>query len=240
MNLPGRLARTTLGDLLGTLHRAGASGVLEIVEAAGARAGGRHRVFLSAGLVDSVETCHESPPLGELLVREGALDRPALAKLLQKLGGEPRRRAGEVLVSERLASAALVAAALRWQLRARLEALFRLPDGELRFHVRRPAAQAGPRPMLTPREFLHGRRRARAEAGSRAREIARETSERSAACRVLGVTPDADAATVRSAFRRLAAVHHPDRHPGASATELKTLVQKFTRITAAYRVVSGE
>src|SRR5689334_11210166 len=137
MNLPGRLTRTTLGDLLGMLHRAGASGVLELVEPSGSRAGKSHRVFLSGGLVDDVETDPEHPPLGELLAREGALDRDGLTTLLRRLVEAPERRAGEILIAERLANEALVSAALRWQLRSRLETVFRLSDGLVRFHVRR-------------------------------------------------------------------------------------------------------
>lgn len=241
MNLPGRLSRSTLGDLLGMLHRAGASGVLELLEPSGARAGRSHRVFLSGGLVDDVETLDAHPPLGELLAREGALDAASLAKLLQKLMLNPSLRAGEILVSEGLASEALVAAGLRWQLRARLESVFRLADGLVRFHVRRSVAARGRLgAVLGPRDFLHGRRRARADGGSRATGHARESSEHAEALRVLGVTADADADTVRKAYRRLAAVHHPDRHPGAGPSELSELVRTFTRITAAYRVVAGK
>jgi hypothetical protein len=235
MNLPGRLTRTTLGDLLGMLHRAGASGVLELVEPNGSRAGKSHRVFLTAGLVDDVETDSVHPPLGELLVREGALDRDAFATLLRRLVEQPGRRVGEILVSERLASEALVGAALRWQLRARLESVFRLPDGMVRFHVRRSPAGTRPQNLLGPRDFLHGRRRARAQGGSRAAGLLREATSKAEAYRMLGVEPGADPASVRQAYRRLAAVHHPDRHPGASAEELRTLVQQFTRITAAYQ-----
>jgi hypothetical protein len=56
MNLPGRLRSTTLGDLLGRLHRAGASGILELVEPSGASAGRAHRIFLREGRVDDVHT----------------------------------------------------------------------------------------------------------------------------------------------------------------------------------------
>jgi DnaJ-domain-containing protein 1 len=240
MNLPGRLSRTTLGDLLGRLHRAAASGVLELVEASGARAGASHRVFFTGGLVDSVETLDAHPPLGELLAREGALDSASLAKLLRKLMANPALRAGEILVNENLASEALVAAALRWQLRARLESVFRLADGQVRFHVRSAAARGRLAAMLGPRDFLHGRRRARAEGGSRASTHVRESLKQAEARRVLGVAPDADADTVRKAYRRLAAVHHPDRHPGAGPSELSELVRTFTRITAAYQVVAGK
>lgn len=236
MNLPGRLTRTTLGDLLGMLHRAGASGVLELVEPSGNRAGKTHRVFLSGGLVDDVETDGEHPPLGELLAREGALDREGLATLLRRLVEAPGQRAGEILVAERLANEALVSAALRWQLRSRLETVFRLSDGLVRFHVRRkPRGKLGA--VLAPRDFLHGRRRARAHGGSRATGLARDEMQREAAYRVLGIEPGADSASVRQAYRRLASVHHPDRHPGASAEELRSLVQRFTRITAAYQTV---
>jgi hypothetical protein len=240
MYLPGRLSRTTLGDLLGMLHRASASGVLEVLEPSGARAGRGHRVFVAGGMVDGVETLDPGPPLGELLAREGALDRDALTKLLRKLALDPSLRAGEVLVSERLANEALVAAALRWQLCARLESVFRLADGLIRFHVRPAVTRGRLGAVLGPREFLHGRRRARAEGGSRATASVRESSQRAEALAVLGVESDADAATVRRAFRRLAAVHHPDRHPGAGASELSDLVRKFTRITAAYQVVAGK
>jgi DnaJ-domain-containing protein 1 len=236
MNLPGRLTKTTLGDLLGMLHRAGATGVLELVEAS---AGRTHRVFLSAGLVDDVETAPAHPPLGEILLRERALDYPALSVLLRRLVLEPERRSGEILVSERLANEAMVRAALRWQLRARLEAVFRLEDGFVRFHVRRTRAEGRHVLVLTPREFLHGRRRARRDGGSRATGMARDLAEKQAAYRALGVAPGADAATVRKAYRRLAAEHHPDRHPRATPEELRHLVQTFTRLTAAYQVVSG-
>jgi DnaJ-domain-containing protein 1 len=214
--------------------------VLEVLEPSGARAGRAHRVFLAGGLVDGVETLDAHPPLGELLAREGALSAEALAKLLRKLSLDASHRAGEILVNERLANEALVTAALRWQLRARLESVFRLADGLIRFHVRPAALRGRFGAVLGPREFLHGRRRARADGGSRATAHVRESSQRAEALSVLGLEPDADAATVRKAYRRLAAVHHPDRHPRAGATELSDLVRKFTRITAAYQVVAGK
>ena len=234
MNLPGRLKFTTLGDLLGTLHRAEATGVLEIVEPSGARAGTSHRVKLRAGLVDGVETDLDPLRLGEILVQHGGLDREGLSTLLRRMVEEPERRAGEIIVKERLASAALVEAALRWQLRLRIDAVFRLPDGLVRFHVRRSDSRSGGlRSLLTPRDFLHGRRRARREAAS-ATALAQSDARRADAYRLLGLEPGADAVEVRRAFRKLASEHHPDRHPGASAGELSDLVRKFSRITAAY------
>jgi curved DNA-binding protein CbpA len=69
--------------------------------------------------------------------------------------------------------------------------------------------------------------------------MARELVEREAAFRLLGVEPGSDLASVRKAYRRLAAEHHPDRHPGATPEKLRDLVQTFTRLTAAYQVVTG-
>jgi len=234
MNLPGRLKFTTLGDLLGTLHRAAATGVLELVEPSGPNAGRCHRIKLRAGLVDEVETELDHPRLGELLVREGALDRHGLATLLRRMVEEPERRSGELLIEERLANVALVEAALRWQLRLRMDAVFRLPDGLVRFHVRRSEPRPGLRSLLTPRDFLHGRRRARREARSTRVAQAQGDQRRAEAYRLLGLEPGADSASVRRAFRQLACEHHPDRHPGATGDQLSTLVRTFSRITAAY------
>ena len=63
MQLPGRLSATTLGDVLGALHRERASGALEIVE----RTGRIHRVHVAAGLVSAVELDRSSPSLADVL-----------------------------------------------------------------------------------------------------------------------------------------------------------------------------
>jgi hypothetical protein len=55
MQLPGSLSQSTLGDLLGNLHRAGVSGTLALRETKGPRAGTIHRIHLLAGLVNAVE-----------------------------------------------------------------------------------------------------------------------------------------------------------------------------------------
>lgn len=55
LELPGRLERSTLGDVLGALHRSGATGALRIDESGpgGAR---QHVIYLRDGLIADVET----------------------------------------------------------------------------------------------------------------------------------------------------------------------------------------
>jgi len=50
---------------------------------------------------------------------------------------------------------------------------------------------------------------------------------------VLGVKKDADDAALKSAFRKLAMVHHPDKNPGDAEAE-----KKFKEINEAYQVLS--
>jgi DnaJ-domain-containing protein 1 len=239
MNLPGRLRLATLGDLLGSLHRAEASGVLELVEASGAAAGRSHRVYLARGFVDGVETELEQSRIGELLHERKLIDRGALSALLRCVLEQPGRRAGEILVGERLASPAVVSAALRLQLQARLDAMFRLKDAQVRFHVRRSKAAAPSGLLLSPRDFLHGRprTRTRVHGETRARLAALDDPGRANAYRTLGLEPGADAATVRQAFRRLAREHHPDCHPNVDPQKLATLVRRLSEITAAYHQI---
>lgn len=52
---------------------------------------------------------------------------------------------------------------------------------------------------------------------------------------ILGVARDADAAALKSAFRKLAMQHHPDRNPGDAAAEAK-----FKEINEAYAVLSDD
>ena len=50
---------------------------------------------------------------------------------------------------------------------------------------------------------------------------------------VLGVARDADEATIRSAYRKLAKIHHPDVNPGKPAA-----AEKFKEISAAYTLLT--
>lgn len=49
---------------------------------------------------------------------------------------------------------------------------------------------------------------------------------------LLGVARDADETEIRSAFRRLAAQHHPDRNPGDPSAQ-----QRFADLNAAYQIL---
>ena len=51
---------------------------------------------------------------------------------------------------------------------------------------------------------------------------------------ILGVSPDADAKTIKQAYRKLARQHHPDVHPGNKEAE-----EKFKTINEAYQALSN-
>ncbi len=58
--------------------------------------------------------------------------------------------------------------------------------------------------------------------------------------RVLGLTPDATPDQIRDRYRRLAAVFHPDRWPQADELQRSVVTLLFSRIQAAYKVLSDE
>ena len=248
MQLPGRLGKTTLGDLLGQLYRAGATGALELT-VFGAPAQ-RHRVQLQRGLVIGIELGLETPPdrLGEVLVRERLASTEDVAHALwrqQMLGSHARH--GEILIKMGVLTPELRDAALRRQARARVDALFALcegKDGELRFCVGPAASPVAPRmnaPLL-PRDFLHGRRRARVS-----KQQARENETKKArlgidasrghALRLLGLDDRADDATIRRAFRVAAARVHPDRQPFATPNERARLHLELAELSAGYHLL---
>jgi hypothetical protein len=238
MNLPGRLRTTTLGDLLGTLHRAEATGTLELAEDSG-RA---HRVFLSGGFVVAVEIDGAAPTLGEVLrEHHGVADDLLKRSLLRAMSS--KRLHGDVLVNDFRIDSALVGAALRRQIAARLERLDRLSDARVLFRValRTPRCALTDSPLL-PSQFLAGKRRARDAAG-RAKSARRPCparapeASRDLALRVLGISSAADELEIRRAYRRLARAFHPDLHPSASEDERRALVERFQAVTEAYRAL---
>jgi len=236
VRLPGRLRGTTLGDLLGRLHRERATGVLELVEVEGMTRGRSHRVHFEAGLVSEVETKFPVARLGEILKQQGFVGDDALRRLTRELTRAPTRRSGEILVEDQKLTFQAVGAALRRQLRLRLDALFQLEDAELRFHV--PRADRNPQIPLSPREFLHGRPRGRRAAAPAPAAAPRPNDRaRVRALAVLGLDAAASRDSVQRAFRKLASTLHPDRHPGASPSERASLLQRFAELSAAYHLL---
>jgi DnaJ-domain-containing protein 1 len=229
MLLPGRIESTTLGDVLGALHREHVTGALELQEPSGVI----HRVHFRGGSVSAVETPIRLP-LGRVLSDMGVLSesaRRALDALSVCASEEP---IGERLVDGSHISGATLAVALRVQLRRRLAALCEVRRGRLIF---RPSvrAQSEPVPMST-REFLHGWPRKR-QTTDHDKAPGRDVRERHEALAVLGLAEDADPAQVRSAFRRLASEMHPDRRLDASPDEREALAERFARASAAYHLL---
>jgi DnaJ-domain-containing protein 1 len=230
MHLPGRLRATTLGDLLGTLHRAGATGTLELAELRGRV----HRIHMLRGYVAAVELDGASASLAEMLRRRQVADEETLRRSLLRAMSS-RRLHGEVLVREFRLSPSVVDDALRAQLVNRLEILDQLADAQICFRVAiRPPRGALTDEPLRVNEFLPGRRRARDRTHD-ARPPSATPRPRVDACRILGVPDGADPTEVKRAYRRLVHATHPDLHPLASAEEKRALAARFQQITEAYR-----
>jgi hypothetical protein len=242
MDLPGRLRSTTLGDLLGSLHRARVTGTLELAEDQGRL----HRVYLSEGLVAAVELDGSAPSLAEILRNERAADDEVLRRSLLRAMASQRLH-GEVLVDDFRLSPAVIGNALRRQMVARLAVLDRLTDARVAFRVavRVPrgalmgaaagaSGQAPWDPPLAPHEFLQGRRRKR---GNEAPAAVTSIATDPAAWRMLGLPPGAGLGEVKRAYRRLARSVHPDLHPDATDDERRSLQQRFAEITNAYRTL---
>jgi hypothetical protein len=244
MQLPGRLKSTTLGDLLGTLHRARATGTLELVSPLGRV----HRVYLDGGRVYAVDAEGGGAPLADVLRQERAVDEETLRRSLAE-AMVSRRLHGEVLVRDFAIDKSVVDAALRRQIRLRLEALERLPDARVTFRVAvRPPRGALRDAPLDAREFLAGRRRARERSSSHrapddaarhAGAPAMTASSTPRALHVLGLHAGADREAIKRAYRALARRYHPDLHPNVSETERRDLARRFAEVTEAYRALSA-
>ena len=217
MAIPGRLGLTTLGDVLGELHRCEASGHLELTEGSGS--GSRvHRIELKDGKISHIES-----PLGRKL---GAL----LA--LPYTPPDSSVPLGERLLREGKITAGQLTAALQAQRRERLEMLFTLSDAALRFRVRRlPLETEVSPPPLQKSDFLTNRPRSRDRDGSAAVPVRRPHLDD---LRVLGLAPGAGSDAIRQAFRSVAHALHPDRNPHASPQERAELLVRFAEASRAY------
>jgi len=244
VRISGRLSETTLGDVLGTLFRARVTGLVRLTETLGVAAGRTHAIYLSRGEVIAVDTQAKVPPLGEILRQRGLIDGVVQKQIGIRLASGGKRRVGEVLVEECRISPEVVGAALRQQLRARLDTLFRIEEGLLSFHVACSLPEGGTLP-LAPREYLFGRPRARdktARAGRRRDDPARSKPTqgyRGDALALLGLDEDASLSDVTRAFRELASQMHPDRLTNAPAAERRAAEQRFAALSAAYHSLIG-
>jgi hypothetical protein len=240
VRIAGRLSDTTLGDVLGALARARVTGLVRLTETTGPTSGRVHGIYLSSGALTAVESQAVIMPLGEILRQRGLLDGTTSHRLLLRLSSSDKRT-GEILVEERLISPQVLGAALRQQLRARIEALFRLPDALISFHVAcsPPSAVAAPLPAS---EYLSGRPRARdrdAAVPTSARAPQPTVSRRVEALRLLGLGEGASVAEVTQSFRDLASRLHPDRYAGASEGERSAAERKFAQLSRAYHMLVG-
>ncbi len=243
MHLPGRLKATTLGDLLGAVHREQSTGTLELTEPSGRM----HRIHLAAGLVSAVELDRATASLAEILRRQDEIDEDTLRRSLLRAMAS-RRLHGEVLVRDFHLSPSVVGRALRVQVMLRLQILEELGDAQITFRVtvKPPRGALVDEPLKAP-EFLAGRRRLRdrtAEAPSGTYRASTSSGmpggwdpARASAYRALGVTFNADPSEVKQAYRRLVRTYHPDLHPEASHDERKSLSSRFAEVTAAYRTL---
>ena len=244
MQLPGRLKATTLGDLLGSLHRGRVSGTLELVEASG-RA---HRIHLSNGLVTAVEVDRAASSLGEILRQQDEVDEDTLRRSLLRAMAS-RRLHGEVLVRDFHLSPEIVGRALRRQMMLRLQMLEELPDAQILYRVTvRPPRGALVDEPLGASEFLAGKKRARDRGPEPASGTYRFSSRASgsgfpgavdtarlSAYRTLGLGAGAPADEIKRAYRRLVREYHPDLHPDATHEERRALSARFAEVTAAYK-----
>ncbi len=250
MNLSGRLAATTLGDLLGTLHRARASGTLELTEDAGPVAGRVHRLRFDAGLLHFVESTLGAPRLGEMLVAKGYISHLQQIELLSYQECALGKSTGKCLIELQWVSSDLIRETIREQLIGRLSALYQLRNARVTYRVIRPQLQGiVPNEPLTVKEFLHGRPRTRdrkpaedsSSHASDSPKIVMNPSDpmRRRALLLLGLEPHADTTDVKRAFRRMAAKLHPDRHLVAPLRQQELVRQRFSQVTEAYHLLTG-
>jgi DnaJ domain len=207
VELPGSLERSTLGDVLGALHRDRVTGTLRLHEVSG---GSEHEHVIGwrDGLIHHVQTTR-------------------------------RRSAAASSARSQAAACWTEDGDQRSDLLERLEALFQVTRARLSFRVMGPRPPSSALP-LGPSDFLHGRRRSRdAERVTPTPAPPPPESPRARALRTLGLDGEPGVDAVRAAFRQLARMWHPDRHPLANEHTRAVLCQRFAQITGAYEQLIG-
>jgi len=228
--------------VLGTLLRARVTGLFRLTEVSG-----RSPVGSTASICREAKSsrstrrpgCQRSARSSSARFIDGAAQRQIGLRLVASRD----RRVGELLVEECRISPVVVGRSARQQLRARLTLSSSIEEAMLSFHV----ACALPKdpPPLAPREYLHGRPRARDRGpftGRRGEDSPRKRTnvgQRTDALSLLGLDEDASVADVTRAFRELASRVHPDRHPGADDAIRRAMQQRFAALSAAYHSLIG-
>jgi len=221
VELPGSLERSTLGDVLGALHRDRVTGTLTLQEAGSGRVH-QHVVVWRDGLIHHVETSRRlgpAPSHGPRAAAQWTQEGAERAELLARL---------EALFQ-------LTRARLSFRVMGPRPPRATAPLGPSEFlHGRRRTRDAGdaapqtplpppPRTPLPPRT-----------PPPRTPPLPPDTP-RSRALRTLGLQGEPGVDAVRAAFRQLARRWHPDRHPGASEQTRAVLCQRFAQISGAYQ-----
>jgi hypothetical protein len=223
MFLPSRLRDTTLGDLLATLHRAYASGVLELIDTTR-----RYVIHLRRGLVQAMECELAGTRFGDVASARGLCDRMAIerashdARVRGVRIGQALLGAGRITSRER-------DAVLDAQRALRLDVLHGLADAELRFYAARslPTGAAEQRP-LDANVTYHGRPR------RRTRGVSPLQSERARALAVLGLGIDASSDEIRTRYRAKVVALHPDRASHeANEHALRAVIEAYRSLTSA-------
>jgi len=216
VELPGSLERSTLGDVLGALHRDRVTGTLCLYEIQSGRAM-RHVITWREGLIHHVETTRPTPGAGTpgsfRAAARWTQDDVHRQELLERLEGLFEIRS------------------------ARLSFTVMGP------RVPRAGVPLEPKEFLHGRRRSRdtglggsGRRREPSPPPPAASEL---ETPRARALRTLGLQGNPGADTVRAAFRQLARQWHPDRHPGANEPTRAALCQRFAQISGAYSTLIG-
>jgi hypothetical protein len=224
VELPGSLERSTLGDVLGVLHRDRVTGTLWLHEVSGGREH-QHVIVWREGLIHHVETTRRrslaSDPAQRRAAERWTSDDPQRFELLERL---------EALFQ-------LTHAKLSFRVMGPRPPRAPAPLEPREFlHGRRRSRDGGASTPIPPvaRESA-GVSSPRTPAPAPAQE-----SPRARALRTLGLAGDPGTDAVRAAFRQLAWRWHPDRHPGASDTARAVLCRRFAQITGAYEQLIGQ